>query len=91
LPHTAEYAPELNIDRRLTPGDGYLEALIKPNVEPVYDEIIEITETGLRTGDGSFYEVDIIVCATGFNMAWSLISNSLASTVKTSNTLEPEP
>ena len=52
--------------RRLTPGDGYLEALTEDNVEPVFDNIAEITEKGLKTVAGNFYEVDVIICATGF-------------------------
>ena len=38
--------------RRLTPGDGYLEALVQPNVTRVFDEITEVNEKGLRTGGG---------------------------------------
>lgn len=57
--------------RRLTPGDGYLEALIQPNALPVYSDIIRIDEAGLVTEDGKHYDVDIIVCATGFDMAWT--------------------
>ncbi|KAK2770186.1 hypothetical protein FQN53_005696 [Emmonsiellopsis sp. PD_33] len=57
--------------RRLTPGDGYLEALIKPNVEPIYEEIILANEKGVITSDGRVHEVDVIICATGFNMAWT--------------------
>jgi hypothetical protein len=38
--------------RRLTPGDGYLEALVKPNVKRVFGEIKEIRPTGLCTDDG---------------------------------------
>ncbi len=50
---------------------GYLEALIQPNTEPVYSDIVSIDETGLHTEDGNFHEVDLIVCATGFDMAWT--------------------
>lgn len=57
--------------RRLTPGDGYLEALIQPNVLPVYSDITHIDEAGLATEDGKHYDVDVIVCATGFDMAWT--------------------
>lgn len=57
--------------RRITPGDGYLEALINPNVDPVYAEITEVQTGGLRTEDGAFHEVDVIICATGFDMAWT--------------------
>jgi len=56
---------------RLTPGDGYLEALIQPNVEAVYSDIVSIDKTGLTTEDGTHHEVDIIICATGFDMAWT--------------------
>ncbi|OJJ01771.1 hypothetical protein ASPVEDRAFT_192049 [Aspergillus versicolor CBS 583.65] len=57
--------------RRLTPGDGYLEALIQPNVDCVFSEISSITETGLVTADGTHHEVDMIACATGYDMAWT--------------------
>lgn len=57
--------------RRLTPGDGYLEALVEPNVECHFQEIASITATGLTLQDGAHQEVDIIVCATGFDMAWT--------------------
>ncbi|PGH14607.1 hypothetical protein AJ79_02942 [Helicocarpus griseus UAMH5409] len=57
--------------RRLTPGDGYLEALIESNVQPIYDEIVLANEKGVTTGDGKVHELDVIVCATGFDMAWT--------------------
>lgn len=54
--------------RRLTPGDGYLEALTKSNVTPVFDEITEIDATGLKTADGTHHPVDVLICATGFDV-----------------------
>lgn len=57
--------------RRLTPGDGYLEALIQPNVQCHFKEVDSINEAGLKTSDGLQQDVDIIVCATGFDMAWT--------------------
>lgn len=57
--------------RRLTPGDGYLESLIEANVECHFKEISSINDTGLILEDGSHQEVDIIICATGFDMAWT--------------------
>ncbi len=51
---------------RFTPGEGYLEALIEPNVTVVTDEIAQITESGILTVEGEHVEVDAIVCATGF-------------------------
>ncbi|KAJ9652039.1 hypothetical protein H2198_008701 [Neophaeococcomyces mojaviensis] len=56
--------------RRLTPGEGYLEALIEPNVNCVFGEIAKITPTGVEMEDGSFHEVDILACATGFNVQY---------------------
>lgn len=51
--------------RRLTPGPGYLEALVQPNVGFVSTGIKKITETGIETVDGEVREYDTIVCATG--------------------------
>ncbi|KAI1630504.1 cyclohexanone monooxygenase [Exophiala viscosa] len=57
--------------RRITPGDGYLEALVKPNVTRVHDEIAKILPEGLVDDSGKLHKVDIIVCATGFNLAFA--------------------
>ncbi|KAF2169441.1 hypothetical protein M409DRAFT_20660 [Zasmidium cellare ATCC 36951] len=46
--------------RRLTPGEGYLEALGKENVEVVWGEIEKSQEI----------EVDILACATGFDVQY---------------------
>ncbi|CZR50297.1 uncharacterized protein PAC_00169 [Phialocephala subalpina] len=54
--------------RRLTPGDGYLEALTQSNVEHPFDEISHATQDGLVTTDGKEHKVDVIVCATGFHI-----------------------
>jgi cation diffusion facilitator CzcD-associated flavoprotein CzcO len=56
--------------RRISPGDGFLEALVKPNVRPVFSGIQKITEKGIVTDDGEEHEFDIIVCATGFQVAF---------------------
>jgi cation diffusion facilitator CzcD-associated flavoprotein CzcO len=56
--------------RRLTPGEGYLEALTKHNVDTVWGEIAEVNETGLRTEAGQQVDVDILICATGFNVQY---------------------
>ncbi|KXJ91617.1 cyclohexanone monooxygenase [Microdochium bolleyi] len=57
--------------RRLTPGDGYLEALVEPNVDFTFSHIQSIDEKGITTADGAYTEVDMIICATGFDMAWT--------------------
>lgn len=55
---------------RFTPGHGYLEALVAENAEVVTEEIVKISEKGLHTQGGKLYEVDAIVCATGFNTSF---------------------
>jgi cation diffusion facilitator CzcD-associated flavoprotein CzcO len=56
--------------RRPTPGNGYLEALCEDNVEVVLDDIVEITPNGIKTADDKEHKVDIIICATGFDVSW---------------------
>lgn len=56
--------------RRITPGVGYLESLHKPNVEVVTDHIAEVTESGILSKTGEHFNVDIIVCATGFDVSF---------------------
>jgi len=55
--------------RRLTPGPGFLEALIEDNVDYVRDHIERIGPKGVVTKDGKLHELDVIVCATGFYAA----------------------
>jgi cation diffusion facilitator CzcD-associated flavoprotein CzcO len=57
--------------RRLTPGDGYLEALVQPNTECIFSDISLVDAAGIVTQDGARHDVDVIVCATGFDMAWT--------------------
>lgn len=56
--------------RRLTPGDGYLEAFKNDNCEMCWEPIDRITPTGIRTKDGKEEEFDMIVCATGFDTSF---------------------
>lgn len=56
--------------RRISPGDGYLEALVKPNVQPVFGGIKKIVPEGIMTEDGEVHKFDILVCATGFKVAF---------------------
>jgi cation diffusion facilitator CzcD-associated flavoprotein CzcO len=56
--------------RRISPGDGYLEALVQDNVEPVFSGITKVTPKGIVTEDGVEHEIDILVCATGYKVAF---------------------
>jgi cation diffusion facilitator CzcD-associated flavoprotein CzcO len=72
--------------RRLTPGDGYLEGLQEKNVSLQFNEIVEVTPTGIRTQEG-LEQFDIIVCATGFDVSfspyWNLVGRNGTKLAKT--------
>lgn len=53
--------------RRLTPGPGYLEALVEDNVDFVSEKITSITPEAVVLETGREVEIDVLVCATGFN------------------------
>ncbi|KIW99575.1 uncharacterized protein Z518_11314 [Rhinocladiella mackenziei CBS 650.93] len=55
--------------RRLTPGTGFLEALVAPNVEAIIGDIDQVTPEGIRMKqpDGKERKMDVLICATGFS------------------------
>ncbi|KAL2007466.1 hypothetical protein VTN00DRAFT_8904 [Thermoascus crustaceus] len=55
--------------RRLTPGDGYLEAFNNPNTRMCWEPIETITASGIKTAEGE-EQFDMIVCATGFDTSF---------------------
>ena len=69
--------------RRLSPGDGYLEAFCKDNATLTFDPIERITEHGIKTLKGEEQEFDVIVCATGFDTSfipsWKLVGRNGAT------------
>lgn len=56
--------------RRPTPGTGYLEALTTPNTRVVTDAISEVVADGIKFINGETTPVDVIVCATGFDVSY---------------------
>lgn len=67
-----EFIPEWSVGcRRLTPGEGYLEALQEKNCSHTWSHIKTITEKGILTEDGKECEFDAIVCATGFDVCYA--------------------
>ncbi|KIW78333.1 hypothetical protein Z517_08168 [Fonsecaea pedrosoi CBS 271.37] len=56
--------------RRPTPGNGFLEALTLPHVTTFSKEMKRVTSKGFIDHDGQEHEVDVIICATGFNTSW---------------------
>ncbi|KEF54822.1 uncharacterized protein A1O9_09264 [Exophiala aquamarina CBS 119918] len=64
----AKLIPKFHVGcRRFTPGEGYLESLLEPNVTVVTCEIDKVTETGIELIDGRHFDLDAIICATGFD------------------------
>lgn len=53
--------------RRVSPGPKYLESLVEDNLNFIPKGVRRVTETGLEDEDGTFREVDAIICATGFD------------------------
>lgn len=51
--------------RRITPGDPYMEAIQKENVDVHFTAVDKITEDGVVGTDGIERKVDTVVCATG--------------------------
>ncbi|KAL5935303.1 hypothetical protein ACKVV1_000049 [Pyricularia oryzae] len=57
--------------KRVTPALGYLECFRKPNVHLSNSGIVRVSENAIHTADGEMHEVDIIICATGFDVSFS--------------------
>ena len=60
--------------KRIIYSNDFYPALAQPNVELVTDTISRITPTGVVTQDGTEREVDVLVCATGFETVQLLSS-----------------
>ncbi|KAH8684370.1 hypothetical protein BGZ60DRAFT_367323 [Tricladium varicosporioides] len=56
--------------RRLGPGEGFLEALIAENVTIARSGAASFSEKGVTCEDGTEYEFDVIICATGFDVSF---------------------
>lgn len=56
--------------RRITPGDGYMQAIQKENVDVHFTAVKSCTEDGVVGEDGVERKVDTIVCATGFDVSY---------------------
>jgi cation diffusion facilitator CzcD-associated flavoprotein CzcO len=62
--------PFLTLQRRPTPGVGYLEALTHKDVTVVFEGIRRVMPQGNELENGEIIVLDAIVCATGFNVSW---------------------
>ncbi len=52
--------------KRILVSSEYYPALLKPNVELVTDEIVEVCPEGVVTANGVLREVDVLICGTGY-------------------------
>nr|WP_249420620.1 NAD(P)/FAD-dependent oxidoreductase [Rhabdothermincola salaria] len=60
-----DYAPMV---RRPIVDNGWYRALTRDNVELVTDGIARFTDSGIETEDGVVHEVDVVICATGYDI-----------------------
>lgn len=60
-----DYAPMV---RRPVVDNGWYKALTRPNVDLVASGIESMDETGVITADGEHHDVDVLICATGFDI-----------------------
>src|SRR6202022_4840803 len=56
------------VSRRPVGDNGWDRALTRDNGELVTDGIARLTPKGIEAADGTVYEVDVIVTATGFEV-----------------------
>lgn len=65
------FTPKFEVGcRRVTPGDPYMEAITKENVDVHFTAVERVTEDGVVGADGQERKVDTIVCATGFDVSY---------------------
>ncbi|EXJ82626.1 hypothetical protein A1O3_06439 [Capronia epimyces CBS 606.96] len=56
--------------RRPTPGNGYLQTLTGEKTQAYTSQLERVTEKGFIDPDGNEQEVDVIICATGFDTSY---------------------
>jgi 4-hydroxyacetophenone monooxygenase len=66
----AKLTPDFPIfSKRIILDNGWFDALKRDNVMLEDGKIAEITPKGVKMQDGTEYELDVLVCATGFDVA----------------------
>ena len=66
---TSKLIPDFALGcRRMTPGTEYLQSLRRPNVEVVTQSVTRLTEEGIVDASGVERKVDVVICATGFDV-----------------------
>src|ERR1700712_5448989 len=52
--------------KRVLFSNSWYSTLAKPNVDVVTEPVVEVLPEGVRSGDGTVHEVDVIIYGTGF-------------------------
>jgi len=60
---TPDYQP---MCKRIIIGNGFYEAIQRPQASMVIDDIERIEPAGVRTKDGKLHQLDVLILATGF-------------------------
>ena len=60
-----DYAPMV---RRPVVDNGWYKALTRPNVDLVASAVVSMDETGVIDGNGDHHDIDVLICATGFEV-----------------------
>jgi cation diffusion facilitator CzcD-associated flavoprotein CzcO len=79
LDHLAEHVADDELRERLTPGyrigcnrtlvsTEFYEAIVRDDVDLVTEPIRRVRPEGIETDDGEVHELDVVVCATGFQI-----------------------
>lgn len=65
------FTPKFQIGcRRITPGDPYMQAIGKENVDVHFTAVERLTEDGVVGADGEERKCDTVICATGFDVTY---------------------
>ncbi len=66
----AKLTPDFPIfSKRIILDNGWFDALARPNVHLEDQGIARVLPNGIEARDGRLFECDVIICATGFNVA----------------------
>ena len=57
--------------KRLIFDPDYLSNLHKPNIEITFEGVDRIVENGIYTKNGQFFDLDVIIFATGYRVVRS--------------------
>jgi cation diffusion facilitator CzcD-associated flavoprotein CzcO len=74
----AKLTPDYTIGcKRILLSSDYYPTLAREHVDLVTDEIAEIDERGIRTQEGTSYDVDAIIYGTGFKVTSALMERQI--------------